>query len=97
MAVEFFTTRGREETDIIAESFFTVAVIASDGSFAEEGPEETERTFALAGDDGFLKPSTEESVVQGAKRLAVEQGAERLAVDLPCLLTIAEGHSMIVA
>jgi hypothetical protein len=44
---------------------------------------------ALTSDDGFLKPRTEESVVQGA---------ERLAVDLPCLLTIAEGReSMIVA
>ena len=106
VTVEFFSTRGREETDITSESFFTVAVIVSDGIFAEEGPEGAERTVAeelpcisitaeghpivvaLTSDDGFLKPWTEESVVQGA---------ERLAVDLPSISTIAEGGSRIVA
>jgi hypothetical protein len=43
---------------------------------------------ALTSDNGFLKPWTEESVVQGAKRLAV---------DLPCLLTIAEGRESMIA
>jgi len=42
LTIAFVTTSGQEETDIIAKSFFTIAVIVSNGSFADEGRDETD-------------------------------------------------------